>query len=110
MSDKWDIELSNMFWTQLLDDNHTACYDHLIDFSVMRILEYIIIKCDNNECTYYTSISEDLKLDPMFVQMIQYLLCAKDFTEYGSSPRGCWIIQKGREFFNQYKEAWDKSK
>lgn len=37
-----------------------------------------------------------------YFELIKYILCSNDLMEYGTSPRGAWITEKGREFYKKY--------
>jgi len=53
---------------------------------------------------FLTGISKELKLQENYIELIQYLLCNKDLCEYGTSPRGCWFTDKGKQFYEKYKK------
>lgn len=52
---------------------------------------------------FYTEIADKLKITPEFVQLVQYLLCGADLAEYGTSPRGCWLTNKGEAWISSLK-------
>jgi hypothetical protein len=42
---------------------------------------------------WYSEIAKTLGLDEKYVIILLEILCAADFCEYGTSPRGAWAIQ-----------------
>ena len=61
-------------------------------------------------------IADELSLNRDYVELIQYLLCNNDHAEYGTSPRCCWLTEKGenllmllREFEHEKRKAEAKS-
>lgn len=78
--DEWD------FW----DNAKTHCigYNAQIDSDALNVLRGIAAKKFNTE------ISKDLELPPQYVELLQSIFCSMDWCEYGTSPRGCWIIHK----------------
>ena len=61
-------------------------------------------------------IADKLSLNRDYVELIQYLLCNNDHAEYGTSPRCCWLTEKGenllmllREFEHEKRKAEAKS-
>ncbi len=54
---------------------------------------------------YYTEIAKELELDLKYVHLILEILGNRDFTEYGTSPRGSWLTSKGEELL-ALAEKW----
>lgn len=50
---------------------------------------------------YNTDIARKLDLAPNYVELIQYLICQNDHAEYGVSPRGIWLTDKGEKLLEQ---------
>lgn len=46
-----------------------------------------------SDCTWYTTIAEKLNLDEKYVRLLMEILCAANYCEYGTSPRGAWAIR-----------------
>lgn len=61
---------------------------------------------------FCNDIARKLGLSPDHVELWQYIFCSADWCEYGTSPRGCWPIDKERwaseiENWRRYQEvAW----
>lgn len=53
-------------------------------------------------------IAEKLGLDRNYVELIQYIICNNGMAEYGTSPRCCWLTEKGKATFEHLKEIADK--
>jgi DNA-binding MarR family transcriptional regulator len=57
-------------------------------FHVLRLLK-------ERRPIYYTDIAAELKIDTKYVHLILEVLADRNFTEYGTSPRGSWLTPKG---------------
>ena len=47
---------------------------------------------------------EDSFADNKFDELINYILCSMNYAEYGTSPSGCWLTEKGEEMLKVFKE------
>ena len=43
-------------------------------------------------------------MSPTHVELIQYLICNNDYAEYGTSPRCCWLTEKGKKLYQELLE------
>lgn len=55
---------------------------------------------------YSTDIAERTGLASSHVELLQEIFCSANWCEYGTSPRGCWPID--REGFPLLIEAWEQ--
>lgn len=56
------------------------------------------------EGKYNSDIAKTLNLKESHVELIQYLLCNADHADYGTSPRGCWLTEKGMAVYSKLKQ------
>lgn len=107
MNDEDRQPYEDLLWNTLLGEFHCACYDGGVDLDVLNVVECIA----NDEKFFCTHIAEKLNLQEHYVQMIQYLICGPELAEYGTSPRGCWLTTKGKDWFEKLKpyHAWLRS-
>lgn len=96
--------MTNEFWEPLLGENHCASYDSAVDLDVLNVLGELYKARKNDEAIFYTKISKNLNMAETHVELIQFILCGADFAEYGTSPRGCWLTDKGIKFYEQNKK------
>lgn len=57
---------------------------------------------------YYTAIAERMGLDQKYVHLVLEVIASKDLTEYGSSPRGSWLTDRGEAILRlatEWREA-----
>ncbi len=83
---------------------HYFSYNSQVDLDALNVLKGIAAG------KYNTDIATETGLSPSHVEMIQYLFCGANWVEYGTSPRGGWImhhINKDRlvAMFEAYYEA-----
>ena len=76
-------------------------YNSEVDEDVINVAKLIRDK----RPIFYTDIAKELNLKPTHVELIQYILCSLDFAEYGTSPRGCWLTEKGEKALTQMEEV-----
>lgn len=62
-----------------------------------------------SEGRYNSDIAKATGLSESHVELIQYLLCNGDHADYGTSPRGCWLTDKGKAVFEQLKALRENS-
>jgi hypothetical protein len=68
-----------------------------------------VMKCiAKDRPAYNTAIARAMKLKESHVELIQYLLCNNDHAEYGTSPRGCWLTEKGEKLYEQLSVLADE--
>jgi hypothetical protein len=48
----------------------------------------------SEEFMYCTDIAERTGLSPLMVEMFQGIFSSANWCEYGTSPRGCWFIDR----------------
>ena len=70
-------------------------YNGEIDSDILDIL-----KESGGENNWYMEVAETLSLDPKYVELILHYLAHLDLVDYGTSPRGAWISEKGRKYLN----------
>jgi Mn-dependent DtxR family transcriptional regulator len=75
-------------------------YNSSVDDIIVKVME--CIKTDRP--IYVTDIADKLKLQDDFVELIQYIICSLDYAEYGTSPRGCWLTNKGEKMLDIFKQ------
>lgn len=68
-------------------------YNGKIDFDMISILRQL-----ETEHRYYTEVADTLSLNHDYVELILHVLSHYDLVEYGTSPRGSWITDKGRDY------------
>ena len=79
-------------------------YNSEVTDNIWSVLKFIV----ENRPAYNTDIAEKLNLSTAHVELIQYLLCNNDNAEYGTSPRGCWMTEKGIIVFRKLRDLKDK--
>lgn len=72
------------FWYE--EFNLIAAYNGQIDLDFQNVLRCI------SEKKFSTEIAKELNLTPEYVELVQTMFCNINWCEYGTSPRGCWII------------------
>jgi hypothetical protein len=77
-------------------------YNSEIDQQAIDVLREI----GSPEFAYCTDIAERTGLSATHVELLQSIFCSADWCEYGTSPRGCWPID--REGFPKLVEAWEQ--
>jgi len=84
-----------------------APYNMRIDHDALAVLKGIVAGKFNSD------IAKELDLPEQYVELLQTLFCSADWAEYGTSPRGCWIIPYGKgderitEFEVGMKRRWE---
>lgn len=73
-------------------------YNSAIDNDIISIMKSI----RDDEDKWYQVIAKKLNLREEYVELIQYILCTLDYAEYGTSPRGCWLTDKGNEMLELF--------
>lgn len=54
---------------------------------------------------YCDAIAEKTGMAPAHVELLQSIFCSANWCEYGTSPRGCWPID--RDYFHLLIGAWE---
>jgi hypothetical protein len=56
-----------------------------------------------DEPSFLTDIMKRLDLPEKYVELIQYILCSAGLCDYGTSPRGCFFIDRAaaRQFIEK---------
>lgn len=75
-------------------------YNSEIDTAAINVLKGIA-----SEKRYTTDIASKYKIDPLLVEFLQSIFSGSNWCEYGTSPRGCWPID--RDGFHLIIEAWE---
>lgn len=83
-------------------------YNQQVSLELWGVLELLANAKEKGESIYNTEIANELRLTPSHVELIQYLLCNNDHAEYGTSPRGCWLTDKGLDLYRRAKELIGK--
>ncbi len=96
----------NLLWNTLLGERNCATYDGSVDLDVLNVMETL----GGVGFAFYTRIAQNFKLNPNYVQLINFILCGADLAEYGTSPRGAWLTKKGEEFYARMKPYHDSLK
>jgi DNA-binding MarR family transcriptional regulator len=94
-------DLQEGYWHGWSDENpleHVlpVGYDGEITDDVHNILRLL----REERAIWYADIAERLKIDKKYVHLILEMLGGKDFTEYGTSPRGSWLTEKGEQLLD----------
>ena len=76
-------------------------YNSEVDDDIINVMRVI----RDDRPAFYTDIAEKLQMKPPHVELIQYILCSMDFAEYGTSPRGCWLTEKGEKMLKEVEDA-----
>lgn len=74
-------------------------YSSALDDQAIAVLRGI------NDRLYATDIAARAGMTPEHVELLQGIFCSADWADYGTSPRGCWPID--REGFPKLIEAWE---
>lgn len=77
------------------DEIAMITYNGEIDRDIINILRET-----TTDDFYLTSIAKKLALPLKYVELIQTILEEGRFTDCGTSPRGSWITDKGRDYLN----------
>lgn len=99
-------ELQEVLWGKDGVDIPSGGYNSAVDLDVMSVLLLLSEKqVFNDDLAVATGMSQE------HVELIQYILCSRDLADYGTSPRGCWLTDKGkvlaekiRPLLNHYAE------
>lgn len=75
-----------------------GAYDSEIADDAINVLKYL---GEKHEAFYYTDVAKALNLDPKYVAVFLDLFAHSNLTEYGTSPRGSWLTDKGEEALEQ---------
>lgn len=77
-----------------------AClsYNSEIDENAIAVLEGVQARQFNSDIAAATGMTQ------AHVELFQGIFCSADWCEYGTSPRGCWPID--RDGFPKLIEAW----
>lgn len=76
-------------------------YNSELDRAAIEVLRLLA----GDDFVYCTDIAERTGLSPLMVEMLQGIFCSANWCEYGTSPRGCWPID--REGFSALVTAWE---
>jgi hypothetical protein len=74
-------------------------YNSDIDENALAVLRGM------ESATYATDIAERTGMSPAHVELLQSIFCSAGWGEYGTSPRGCWPID--RDGFPALIAAWE---
>lgn len=58
---------------------------------------------EKNDSIFNTEIAKQLGITEAHAELIQYLVCNNDNADYGTSPRGAWLTDKGFELYKTLK-------
>lgn len=89
--DYWDA------WIAL--DLNCCSYNSVIDQQAIDVLRGI------GDGLYNTDIAERTGMATSHVELLQSIFCTAGWCEYGTSPRGCWPVD--REGFPDLIAAWE---
>lgn len=91
-------------YEQLFDDGDgivpSITYNGEIDADIVAVL--MESATDN---FYMSDISKKLNLPEKYVELIQHVLSDMDMVDYGTSPRGAWISEKGLAYLEYLKRV-----
>jgi len=71
-------------------------------FNVLRL-------CQEDRPQWYKATATKLKLDVKYVHLILEMAARADYLEYGCSPRGGWLTEKGEKLLRDATE-WRRKK
>lgn len=100
--DKCDILIGDELGIQVYS------YNQQVSDDLFGVLELLAKAKEAHEALYNTDIARQLQLSESHVELIQYLICNNDHAEYGTSPRGCWLTDKGLDLYRRAKELIGK--
>lgn len=81
-------------------------YSSAVDSEAIAVLR--AIRHGVEESRYVTGIAAATGLSEGHVELWQYIFCSADWCEYGTSPRGCWIVHDhGDDFGDRLIAAWE---
>lgn len=63
-----------------------ASYNGAVEVDILVVLEGLLAG------RYNSDISDRSGMTESHVELIQYMLCESNVCDYGTSPRGCWIV------------------
>lgn len=91
-------DLEKGYWHGWRDENpleHVlpVGYDGAITQDVHNVLRLL----RDERALFYDKIAARLGVDKRYVHLILEVLADRDFTEYGTSPRGSWLTEKGEQ-------------
>lgn len=83
-------------------------YDSQIELDMLNVLVGMAAR------KYNTDIAAVLGLPPQYVELIQYMFCSVGWAEYGTSPRGAWLLHgREHEFIKKFRQhihnQWEAS-
>ena len=78
-------------------------YNGAVEHDVLVVLEGILAG------KFMTDIASETGLTEGHVELIQYMLCDADVCDYGTSPRGCWVIHGMKEEVSKLAQRWRKT-
>lgn len=100
--DKCDILIGDELGIQVYS------YNQQVSDELFGVFELLAKAKEAREAIYNTEIARQLNLSKSHVELIQYLLCNNDHAEYGTSPRGCWLTDKGLDLYRRAKDLIGK--
>jgi len=88
--------LCEEIWENLITNGG---YNGEIDLEILEVMRLLKKK----RPIYCTDVAKELGLKPTHVELINYILATLGLAEYGTSPRGCWLTEKGEEYLKIFE-------
>lgn len=91
---------------EIWDKIHCGGYNGEVDEDIIKVMS--AINELNPQPPSTTMISAYLSINRNYIELIQYIICTMDYAEYGTSPRCCWLTDKGKEMLKLFKERLEE--
>jgi len=82
---------------------HCGGYGSDVDDDIIKVMEAMHAQVGNT-----SSIASHTGLSEPHVELIQYILCSAGMCDYGTSPRGCWLIHTVKDLVPEIVARWRK--
>lgn len=69
---------------------------------------YNVLRLSEGGNAWYEEIAKKLNLKDTHVELIKYILCVYELLEYGTSPRGAWLTDKGQVLLDKLIKVIEK--
>jgi hypothetical protein len=63
-----------------------------------------ILALNVDEMVYNDELAKILGVDILMTELIQTVLCYKEYCEYGTSPRGCWLTKDCEKLLDLFRK------
>lgn len=101
MTDEEHQEISILLWDGVLGPNNCGGYNTAVDIDILAVLSELYAARKSGDAMFVDDLASKLGMSQTHVELIQYMLCSQDLASYGTSPRGCWLEQKGIDLYER---------